>query len=545
MGSAYVHRLAPWFLAAILAASAGADQGAATLYRKGNQARLQGRHVEALLLYSRARAQDPTNPKYLRAAHSVRRGAAQLLAAAGEYRTALEVAPDLWPMRSRDPDEPDDRSARTELGPEPRQLRAPPTLEYRRHQSAFRLRGTIREAYEAVAAEFGVVVHFDESVGEDDEIRADLTECDFACALRALGAVGGTFVVPLEGNRMLVAEDSAAKRTDLETVAFATVPLDAAMAPAAVTEVGQAVQQALDIQRFQTLPNAGAMLLRAPTSKVRMAQALADGLRFPRAEVMITVRLIAVSAGSVTAAGISVPTAYPVRGTGSLFGVSGDSNTAEPLIGIGAGAASLGVSIGDAAALASLNASRAQSVQDMQVRATHGVAAQAKIGERYPIITAQFSGDSRIQSGSGYFQPPPTITTEDLGLNLNVTPWVHGGTAMTLDLELNFRLLAGGAVNGVPIISNREVTTQVRLRSGQFAIVTGMATYDRSRTFTAPAWAAPVPVLGSLLRRSEWRWNRRELLIVVEPRIVRLPPGELSPSRSFLFGAEERPVPPI
>src|SRR5690606_28856269 len=100
-----------------------------------------------------------------------------------------------------------------------------------------------------------------------------------------------------------------------------------------------------------------------------------------------------------------------------------------------------------------------------------------RIGERYPIINASFSaGVPTNDDGSPAFrQPVPSFTFEDLGLTCTVTPQVHNGREVTLQLELTFRLLAGGAVNGVPILSNREMASQVRLEEGEVALLSGIA----------------------------------------------------------------------
>ena len=51
-----------------------------------------------------------------------------------------------------------------------------------------------------------------------------------------------------------------------------------------------------------------------------------------------------------------------------------------------------------------------------------GQPATLHVGEKYPIITSGYFGNT---SGSGtVYTPPPTITFEDLGLLIKVTPHV-------------------------------------------------------------------------------------------------------------------------
>ncbi len=523
-----------------------AGPSANALFRKGNAAQRQGRHIEALLLYNRARALDPGNAEYVRAAYSVRRGAAQLLAAAGRYQTALALAPDSWEFQSLSETGEETAPAATITvnrdRPQPRQ---PATLRYGQHEAAFRFRDSIRQAYEEVAREFGVHAVFTEDFDGDTLIRADLSECGFRCAMRILGALGKSIAVPISDDEFLVVSGTAPSRAAYETVALATIPLDGALGPEGAAEIVQAIQQALDVRRLQTGTTTGVVLLRDTVAKINLARSLAGDLARPSAAVVIELHMIAVSSGRTASAGIDLPDTFPVTNFSTLFGAMPDAAGVERLVGIGGGKTVLGVALGNASALARLDASSAQTLQEMSLRSLHGMAAEFRVGERYPIATAQYSSGAPVSQSPSYIQPPPSVTFEDLGLNLTATPTVHSATEVTLDLDVNFRLLAGGAVNDVPILSNREFQSQVRLRQGEFAIVSGMQVYERSRTRGGLAGLGQIPLLGAIFRRNEWRWSRRDLLALITPRIVRLPPAELTSSRSLLFGPEDGPIPTL
>ena len=529
---------------AVLVVPAAADESAEALYRKGFRAQRQGRHIEAYVYYSRARALDPANVKYVRASRGVRRGAAQLLAAAGEYRTAIQLAPDSWEFQSlmSEADE-GDRPASVSVEAAKPLPRQPAELVYAGHRTAFQFRGTAGEAYEAVGEEFGVRVVFDRDFDPDRSVRADLSECDFGCAMRALGAITGSLAVPLASDVMLLAPDQPIKRAELETAAFASIPLDGALTPEEITEVGQAVQQVLDLKRFQSTVSGSVLFLRDSVAKVGMARTLASNLLHPKGELQIEVRMIMVSDGSRRNFGVALPTSFPATTLGAMLG-SAPAAAAQRIVALGGGETAVGVSVGDASVLARFEASFSETLQSMRFRATHGVPAEFKVGERFPITTAQFSGGPP-QGGAGYIQPPPSITFEDLGLNLAVTPYIHTALDVTLQLEVDFRLLAGGSVNDVPILSNREFTSHVRLRRGEFAIVSGMAIYERRKTSSGVAGLGRIPWLGNLFRTNDWQWNRSDLLVLVRPSVVRLPPGELSRMPEFLFGSEERPLLPL
>lgn len=536
-------------LLSLLAAGPVFCETADALYRKGRRAEWQGRHIEAYILYNRARALDPGNAAFVGAARRVRRGAAQLMAVAGEHRTAIRMAPDSWEFQHL----PGDTGVKpsgtepppTNFSPRPRQ---PVRLRFRGHQASFRFRGTVREAYEEIAGEFGLRVLFHEDLDTDRRVRADLSECDFRCAMRALGAVSNAVGMPVAPDLMLVIEDSENARAAVETSALATVPLDASLSAEDISQFSQGIQQTLDIRRLASTVSGDALFLRGPLPKIDMAHALADNLLRPRGSAVIEFEIITVSRGSTVRAGIHLPSSFPVTNFSTLFGAMPAADGAERLVGFGGGSTVLGVAVGDASVEARLDASEGRSVHSAQVRTGHGLPAEFKVGESFPITTAQYSAgglDIPDQGSRNYVQPPPTVTFEDLGLNLSVTPLIHSAAEVTLLMEVAFRFLSGSAVNGIPVFANREFQSRVRLRSGQFAIVSGTAVYERRRLGGGLGGLGNLPLLGPIFRRNERTWSQRDLLVLVRPRVVTLPPGELVRAREFLFGSEERPVPAL
>ncbi len=556
-----------------LAAGAAAQDSAEALFRKGFRAQRDERHIDAYALYSQARALDPTNRKYIRAALQAREPAAQLIASTGDYRTAAAMAPTAAGLQ-RLAAEAEDGPAGARLavsGGQPerkfperkfperkfperkfpeRKFKEPVRLQANNHAAAFRFRGTLGEAYRQVAGEFGLEAVFDEQFDHEEKVRIDLFDCDFSCAMLALGDVGRTLIVPVTEKRFLVTEDSEGKRRELEPVASVAIPLNDALTAEEVTQIGQAIQQSLDIRRFQMSPTAGMLFSRDTVTKVRMAQAMADALLRPRGAVMIEMSVVSVNRERTADLGIALPDSFPVTNFSTILnGIAPEFDGSAPLIGIGGGRTVLGVTVGGAQALATLNSGTGRSLQALSVRAEHGMPAEIKLGERFPIVTAQFSaapspGLDDAAAGN-FIQPIPSFTFEDLGLTLKATPLVHSAKEVTLELETEFRLLAGGAVNGVPILSNRQFQSSVRLRAGEFAIVSGMAVHERRNTRAGPAGLAGVPLLGQLFSRHRRQVNRSDLLILVRPRIVRLPPAEVAPSLTFRFGPEQRPLPAL
>src|SRR5581483_10663384 len=147
-------------------------------------------------------------------------------------------------------------------------------------------------------------------------------------------------------------------------------------------------------------------------------------------------------------------------------------------------------------------------------------------------------------TGSPSYVPPPSFTFEDLGFSLKATPHIHGMGEVALDLEAEFKLLAGTALNGIPIVANRQLKSTVTLQEGEWAVVGGLMTASEARTVSGLAGVMNVPLIGRFLRQNNNEKDGNEVIVVIRPRLLTPPPGAeiANPVR---VGTEERPYIPL
>jgi type II secretory pathway component GspD/PulD (secretin) len=115
---------------------------------------------------------------------------------------------------------------------------------------------------------------------------------------------------------------------------------------------------------------------------------------------------------------------------------------------------------------------------------------------------------------------------------------------VSLELETEFKVLSGKSNNGIPIISSRKLTSNIRLREGEWGIVAGLMTSTEARTIHGIAGLASLPILGQLLRTNNKDENTSEVLMIIRPTLLNLPADQFVTPTIFT-GPDTRPVTPL
>ena len=144
-------------------------------------------------------------------------------------------------------------------------------------------------------------------------------------------------------------------------------------------------------------------------------------------------------------------------------------------------------------------------------------------------------------NGTSLYTPAPSFTFEDLGLSLKLTPMVHDMNEVTLDIEAEVKLLTGQSVNGVPVVSNRSLKSVVRLKTGEWAAVAGLLDTNEGRNISGLAGLSEIRFLSPLVSTHEHDTSRDEVILLMRPRLLTVPPGEHVP-RVISVGTETRPA---
>ena len=535
---------------------------------------------EAFTQFDKAARMAPRNPQFLTARELVKaqlifgriqRGNVLLLEnerarAAAEFRAALDLESENQYARERLSE------ATRELAPAlPRALPVQVAdsgeihLEPRDDRATFRYSGDVRGLFAELSAAYGVSAQFDDSV-QTRQVRFNVDDVDFFTALRLACQVSKTMWAALDRHQMLIAADNPENHKQLDRMSLRTFILPAHSTPQEATDLVTTMRSILDLKFLNSGQTADTVEVRGPQPVLDACSKLLEQLSNERPQVMLDVRVLQISHQLTRNIGLHIPNTFtmfniPAAALAGLAGLGGqniqqlinqliasgginqagssalsgllaqlggqqNSIFSQPLATFGGGLTFMGLSLDQLAANLSVNESWVRSLENMNIRASQGNDATFHIGTRYPILNATYAPIfnspqiSQVLGNQSYVPPFPSVSYEDLGLNVKAKPAIHGDGSVSLDLELQVRSLTGQSNNGVPLISNREYKGSINLKDGEPAVVAG----EVSRTDTLSMSGIPglgfLPILNQAMVNNTKESDSDELMIVLTPHIL-------------------------
>ena len=212
-------------------------------------------------------------------------------------------------------------------------------------------------------------------------------------------------------------------------------------------------------------------------------------------------------------------------------------STLSFFFGLGAGTFQTGVELNVSATPGALIVSQLTSsgLPDVALVAQGSTAGQGVVS-----IIQDSSALAALGSGTGQ-TPYPGAEYMDIGLKVKATPSLHPNNEVTLQLEFEIRALAGGNINGIPIISNRTLTQTVRVKDDQPTLIGGLTDREETRSITGLPGFAELPGVGYAFGGRTNSLSDTELMILITPHRLRSPQHQ---TETIFAGHGERGVTP-
>ena len=145
-----------------------------------------------------------------------------------------------------------------------------------------------------------------------------------------------------------------------------------------------------------------------------------------------------------------------------------------------------------------------------------------KIGERVPVATGSF------QPGIGGVGINPLVNTQfnyiDVGVNIDITPRVHGLDEVTLKLAMDISAVDSYQnIGGIqqPVIGQRKIEQEIRLKEGEVNILGGILESDQTKSLSGIPGLAQIPLFKYLFAEEQKEVKDNEIVFILIPHIVR------------------------
>jgi general secretion pathway protein D len=384
-------------------------------------------------------------------------------------------------------------------------------------------------------------------------ITTELTNVTLEQALEIVSMESKAFWKPVTENIIFVVPDQPQKRRDYEEQVVRTFYLSNTVQAQDLTEIVTGLRQLLDLKRIQQLNSQNAIIVRDTPDKLAIAEKMIRDIDKAKPEVVIQIQVIearvdkarnlGISPGQSASISVVPPGTTTTTTGGATASTTTNILTLQNLTHLSG--ADYAVTLPNFTANALLTDSTTKIIQNPEVRSVDGQPAKLRIGDRVPVATGSFQAGVGVGSTGGAGFVNPLVNTQfqyiDVGVNLDITPRVHPNREVSLKVSVEVSSVTGQAtIGGIqqPIISQRKIDHDIRLKEGEASVLAGLITKTNTKSLNGWPGLARVPLLRYLFSEDTNNAEDDEILIILTPRIVRMPDWTRANLRPLFSGTE-------
>ena len=409
---------------------------------------------------------------------------------------------------------------------------------------AVKLSGEVRRAYVTLGKLGGINVIFAPDFNPSPpEVELDFSEVTLIEALELLALQSKTYWSVLKENTILVAEDTQQTRQRYQEEIVRTFHLSNVGDKADLGQIATALRSLLLMNKVAQIDSQNAIVVRDTPDKIAAAERIIRSIDKSKPEVMIEVYILEVVGTVRQFLGFrpGIPGAINVSPNGPQQ--EGGLSTI-PLNELGQlGRHSFSVAIPSIQLGQLYTRVKGRVLQNPTLRASDGEEATFKVGTQQPIASGSFS--TGIGGGTGFGGGAfTTFTTVDVGVTLTITPQVLLNRDIAMNVSVALKTISGFETldgNRYPILANREIDHDIRLREGESSVVGGIIQRSDSVTVDGIPGLSKIPLLRYLFSTEDNNASDNEIIVVITPRIVRLPEILEQETSLALLGSSNTP----
>jgi general secretion pathway protein D len=489
---------------------------AASKVKRGQRLRDQGNLQDALTLFQQAVEIDPSNDL---AAQEIRR--TQQMMQKGPTGGGQASTP---PARH---EEEDPLRRRLESASGPVALSQIPDVPL----SALEMTDDSKVLYETIGKLANINVLFDPDY-TSRRLTIKLQKVNLQEALDIVALESRTFWRPVTPNTIFVAQDTQAKRRELEQNVVKTFYLGNVSGPTDLQDIVNAIRTVLEVQRIQQIPSQSAIVIKGTPDQLALASKMIDDIDKSKPEVIVDVIVAQVRRDKLRNLGITPPqnATVALQGTSTTSSGSGGTGSTTSTSGLNfndlqhLNSTNYAVTIDSVKAVALFSDADTKIMQSPRIRATDNEKATLTIADKIPIATGSFGTPLGVGTAVGAVGVNTQFTYTDVGVKMEIQPRVHPDGQVTLKTTMEISNLNGSqTIGGItqPIISTRKVEHTVRLMDGETNLLGGILEVQDTKTTSGTPFLGEIPLLKYLFTSTSKEHITNELVFLLIPHIVR------------------------
>jgi general secretion pathway protein D len=351
-------------------------------------------------------------------------------------------------------------------------------------------------------------------------------------ALDIIALESRTFWRPVTPNTIFVAQDTQAKRRELEQNVVKTFYLGNVSAPTDLQDMVNAIRTVLEVQRIQQIPSQSAIVIKGTPDQLALASKMIDDIDKSKPEVIVDVWVAQVRRDKLRNLGITPPQNLTValQGVGTTTGSGGTGTTTSSSGPINfndlqhLNSTNYAVTIDPLKVTALFSDADTKIMQNPKIRATDNEKATLTIADKIPIATGSFGTPLGVGTAVGSVGVNTQFTYTDVGVKLEITPRVHPDGQITLKTSMEVsNVSSSSTIGGItqPVISTRKVEHTIRLMDGETNLLGGILEIQDNTSTSGTPFLGQIPILKYLFSSTNHEHITNELVFIMVPHIVR------------------------
>lgn len=276
------------------------------------------------------------------------------------------------------------------------------------------------------------------------------------------------------------------------------------------------------------------LLIFAARQDMAMIKDIINKLDVVLAQVLIETIIMDVSLDSSWALGVSAGKSPETKGKLTSGGVYNNSGQLDTLSQFFSGAltnafpSSSGLSYFgrynndlDVVLQAVSSDSKVNVIQKPRIQTSHATDASIFIGSTVPYVSSTYYGGGYAGGPSSSFQQL------QVGINLQVTPFINAEGLVLMKIVQTIDEISGSTaitgVGDVPNTTKREFRAEIAVHDRETIILGGFIRNSESKTKSGVPLLKDIPLLGYLFRSTGDSKERKELIVLMRPTVLRTP----------------------